>query len=123
MIRFSSSLRFRSSRAVSSRGALKRIFSGRTPTLRWWELLLNEKQVTKDAPPTFLWHTYEDNGVKIKNSMLFASALRKNGVPFDLHIFQKGGQGMGLGGGRSGGPVHPWAADCLYWLKAQNFLK
>jgi acetyl esterase/lipase len=70
-----------------------------------------------------LWHTYEDNGVKIENSMQFASALRKNGVPFDLHIFQKGGHGMGLGGGRNGGPIHPWAADCLYWLKAQNFLK
>jgi acetyl esterase/lipase len=87
------------------------------------ELLSNEKQVSKDTPPTFLWHTYEDSGVKIENSMQFASALRKNGVPFDLHIFQKGGHGMGLGGGRNGGPMHPWAEDCLYWLKAQKFVK
>jgi acetyl esterase/lipase len=87
------------------------------------ELLSNEKQVTKETPPAFLWHTYEDNGVKIENSMQFASALRKNGVPFDLHIFQKGGHGMGLGGGRNGGPIHPWAGDCLYWLKAQNFVR
>ena len=101
----------------------KKNLLGADPDPALVELLSNEKQVTKDTPPTFLWHTYEDNGVKIENSMQFASALRKNGVPFDLHIFQKGGHGMGLGGGRNGGPIHPWAADCLYWLKAQNFLK
>lgn len=101
----------------------KKNLLGTDPDPALVELLSNEKQVTKDTPPTFLWHTYEDNGVKIENSMQFASALRKNGVPFDLHIFQKGGHGMGLGGGRNGGPIHPWAADCLYWLKAQNFLK
>lgn len=101
----------------------KKNLLGTDPDPALVELLSNEKQVTKDTPPAFLWHTYEDNGVKIENSMQFASALRKNGVPFDLHIFQKGGHGMGLGGGRKGGPIHPWAADCLYWLKAQNFVK
>jgi len=101
----------------------KKNLLGSDPDPALVELLSNEKQVSKDTPPTFLWHTYEDSGVKIENSMQFASALRKNGVPFDLHIFQKGGHGMGLGGGRNGGPIHPWAADCLYWLKAQNFVK
>jgi acetyl esterase/lipase len=101
----------------------KKNLLGADPDPALVELLSNEKQVTKDTPPTFLWHTYEDGGVKIENSMQFASALRKNGVPFDLHIFQKGGHGMGLGGGRNGGPNHPWAADCIYWLKAQGFVK
>jgi len=87
------------------------------------ELLSNEKQVTKDTPPTFLWHTWEDKGVKIENSTQFAAALRANGVPFELHIFQKGGHGMGLGGGRNGGARHPWAGVCLYWLHQQNFVK
>jgi acetyl esterase/lipase len=59
----------------------------------------------------------------VENSLEFASALQKAGVPFDLHVYQKGGHGMGLGGGRKGGTIHPWAADCLYWLRAQGFAK
>jgi acetyl esterase/lipase len=87
------------------------------------ELLSNEKQVTKDTPPCFIWHTGEDNAVKVENSLEFAAALRRAGVPFDLHVYQKGAHGIGLGGGRAGGPHHPWAADCLFWLKAQGFTK
>jgi acetyl esterase/lipase len=104
-------------------GGSKKNLLGENPTPELVELLSNEKQVTKDTPPTFLWHTYEDTAVKIENSLDFAAALRKAGVPFDLHIYQKGGHGIGLGGGRAGGTIHPWAADCLYWLKVQGFTK
>jgi acetyl esterase/lipase len=87
--------------------------------------LSNELQVTKDTPPTFLWHTYEDTAVPVENSLQFADALRKSRVPFDLHVYQKGGHGMGLGI-RAYTPenlpkLHPWTADCLYWLKVQGF--
>jgi acetyl esterase/lipase len=87
--------------------------------------LSNELQVTKDTPPTFLWHTYEDTAVPVENSLQFADALRKARVPFDLHVYQKGGHGMGLGT-RAYTPenlpkLHPWTADCLYWLKVQGF--
>ena len=87
--------------------------------------LSNELQVTKDTPPTFLWHTYEDTVVPVENSLQFAEALRIAKVPFDLHVYQKGGHGMGLGI-RAYTPenlskLHPWTADCLYWLKAQGF--
>lgn len=94
---------------------------GENPAPELLELLSNEKQVTRETPPCFIWHTWEDGAVKVENSLDFAAALRKNGVPFDLHIYQKGGHGMGLGGGRAGGEHHPWAADCLFWLKAQGF--
>jgi acetyl esterase/lipase len=104
-------------------GGSKKNLLGENPPQDLVDLLSNEKQVTKDTPPTFLFHTYEDTAVKIENSLEFAKALRTNGVPFDLHIYQKGGHGMGLGGGRAGGPHHPWAADCLYWLKVQGFAK
>jgi len=50
--------------------------------------LSNELQVTKDTPPCFIWHTYEDSAVPVENSMQFAEALRKAGVPYDLHIYQ-----------------------------------
>ena len=96
---------------------------GNTPSPELIDLLSNEKQVTKDTPPCFLWHTWEDNAVKVENSLEFAGALQQNRVPFDLHVYEKGGHGMGLGGGRAGGVLHPWAADCLYWLKAQGFVR
>ena len=95
---------------------------GDKPAPELIELLSNEKQVTKDTPPCFIWHTWEDNAVKVENSMDFAAALQRNHVPFDLHVYQKGGHGMGLGG-HVGGPLHPWAADCLVWLKVQGFVR
>jgi acetyl esterase/lipase len=96
---------------------------GENPPPELVERLSNEKQVTRKTPPCFIWHTWEDSAVKVENSLDFAAALRKNNVPFDLHIYQNGGHGMGLGGGRAGGERHPWAADCLFWLKAQGFAK
>ena len=51
-------------------------------------LLSSELQVTKDTPPCFLWHTRDDQAVPVQNSLEFASALLKHGVPFDLHVYQ-----------------------------------
>jgi acetyl esterase/lipase len=107
----------------NTHGGSKKNLLGENPAPELVELLSNEKQVTKDTPPCFIWHTYEDAGVKMENSLEFAAALRRAGVPFDLHIYEKGSHGMGLGGGRASGPHHPWAADCLFWLKAQGFVK
>jgi acetyl esterase/lipase len=90
---------------------------GKDPSPELVTLLSNELQVTKDTPPCFIWHTWEDQGVKVENSLNFALALQKAGVPYDLHIYQKGGHGMGLGKG------HPWAADCIFWLKAQGWVR
>ena len=90
---------------------------GKDPDPQLVQLLSNELQVTKDTPPCFLWHTWEDKAVKVENSLEFAAALRKAGVPFDLHIYQNGAHGMGLG------KNHPWAQDCIFWLKAQGFVK
>jgi acetyl esterase/lipase len=46
-------------------------------------------QVTTNTPPCFIWCTSEDKTVPIENTLMFAEALRKNHVPFDLHIYQK----------------------------------
>ncbi len=107
----------------TTHGGSKANLLGDNPAPELVELLSNEKQVTAQTPPCFIWHTWEDNAVKIENSLDFAAALRKTNVPFDLHIYQKGGHGMGLGGGRAGGQHHPWAADCHFWLKVQGFVK
>jgi acetyl esterase/lipase len=90
---------------------------GKSPSPDLIRLLSNELQVTKETPPCFIWHTWEDQAVKVENSLEFAGAMKRAGVPFDLHIYQKGRHGIGLAGG------HPWTQDCLYWLKTQGFLK
>ncbi|MEY8508184.1 alpha/beta hydrolase [Lachnospiraceae bacterium 42-17] len=55
-----------------------------------------EKLVTKAMPPCFLWHTVEDATVPVENSILMAMALRKEGIPFELHIFPEGEHGLSL---------------------------
>ncbi len=96
---------------------------GKEPSAELVELLSNEKQVTRDTPPCFLWHTAEDKAVKVENSLDFAAALQKNGVPFDLHIYQKGRHGLGLNDKPPFSNVHPWAKDLVFWLKEQGFAK
>ncbi|HEV7216274.1 MAG TPA: alpha/beta hydrolase [Chloroflexota bacterium] len=82
-------------------------------------LLSNELQVSRDTPPTFLWHTGDDAGVPVENSLLFAGALRRHGVPFALHIFPHGRHGLGLA---SDDPVvGAWPALCGRWLLAGDF--
>ncbi len=96
---------------------------GKEPSEDLVRNLSNELQVTPQTPPTFLWHTYEDTAVPVENSLQFAEALRKAGVPFDLHIYQKGPHGIGLGSrDLDSKELHPWTRDCLYWLKVQGFL-
>jgi acetyl esterase/lipase len=83
--------------------------------------LSNELQVKTNTPPCFIWCTGEDESVPMENSLMFAAALRKNHVPFDLHIYQKGGHGMGLADQPPFTHPHPWARDCLFWLKENKF--
>jgi len=97
---------------------------GHNPSPELVRELSNELQVTKDTPPTFLWHTWEDTTVPVENSLQFAAALRKAGVPFDLHIYQKGPHGLGLGSNKwDPEHRHPWTQDLVFWLKVQRFVK
>ena len=51
-------------------------------------------------------------------------ALREKGVPFDLHVYEKGAHGIGLGSRPyGGGDPHPWARDCIFWLKGHGWAK
>ncbi len=97
---------------------------GKDPSPELVRNLSNELQVTKETPPTFLWHTWEDTAVPVENTLQFAEALRKVGVPFDLHIYQKGQHGLGLGSNKwDPKHRHPWTGDLVYWLKVQGFEK
>ena len=49
----------------------------------------------------------------VENSLLFAQALRRHAVPFELHLYERGAHGLGLD------TELPWAADCLRWMRAR----
>ena len=94
------------------------------------ELLSLEKQVTKEAPPVFLWHTQEDVCVPVENSLLLAAAYRRAGAPFALHIFEHGPHGMSLASPETNdqteydrflAPVGKWLPLSLDWLKSRGF--
>jgi len=84
------------------------------------ENLSNEKQVTPQTPPTFLVHTSEDKGVPAENSIYFYLALRKAKVPAEMHIYQKGPHGFGLG--KKHGAVSSWPVRCADWMRGLGLL-
>lgn len=53
-----------------------------------------ETRVTKNAVPAFVWHTFADASVSVKNSLLLAMAYEEAGVPFTLHVFEAGKHGL-----------------------------
>ena len=117
------------SMGVNTHGGSKNNLLGKEPSEELVKLLSSELQVTKSTPPCFVWHTWEDKGVKVENALEFAAALQRNGVPFDLHVYQRGGHGMGLGV-KGWDPektplaaLHPWSLDLAVWLKVQGFAK
>lgn len=84
------------------------------------ENLSNDKQVTPKTPPTFLFHTGEDSGVPVENSLAFYAACRKANVPAELHVYQHGPHGVGLA--PADPAVYGWKDRLADWLKANGFL-
>lgn len=96
---------------------------GENPTPDLVDLLSNELHVSPQTPPCFVWHTGEDKGVKIENSLQFIAALHRHDVPFDFHVYQQGGHGIGLADKPPFQNAHPWSRDLAFWLGAQNFVE
>jgi acetyl esterase/lipase len=84
------------------------------------EELSAEKHVTANTPPTFLFHTNADTGVPAENSLVYYEALRRAGVPAEIHIYERGPHGIGLA------PQDPvlstWPARLADWLKVRGLL-
>jgi acetyl esterase/lipase len=102
------------------KGSRENLF-GPTSDAKLLKLLSNETQVRPDTPPTFLFHTTEDTGVLPENSIAFYSALRKAGVPAELHIYEKGPHGVGLAKSIPG--TNTWPERCSDWLQSHGLLK
>jgi len=79
-----------------------------------------EQHVTKNTPPVFLAQAEDDRTVPVDNSVMFYLALRKAGVPAELHLYEKGGHGFGLKPNL--GRVSEWPLRCEEWMRSHNWL-
>jgi len=99
---------------------------GENPSAEALRELSNELHVTADTPPAFIWHTAEDEMVPVEHSLVFASAMKRAGVPFELHVFPHGRHGLGLAEGTnpfkiSSPEVAEWRTLCVRWLHGLGF--
>jgi dipeptidyl aminopeptidase/acylaminoacyl peptidase len=86
-----------------------------------WEFLSLEKQVDADTPPAFLWHCFDDDLVPVENSIYFAEALRKYDIPFEMHIYPKGGHGASINNeivGCCRPAIADWVDASIRWMKS-----
>ena len=79
-----------------------------------------ETMVSSNTPPAFITMT-QDDGVRVENALFYSVALKQAGVPFELHIYPKGGHGYGLR--RTENPVTAWPDRAADWMKARGVLK
>lgn len=88
------------------------------------EYLSIENRITKETPPAFIWHTFPDGCVPVENSLLLAEAMKKENIPFELHIFPSGDHGLGLADEITLSPnrteinkgAAQWIDLCCVWL-------
>ncbi len=93
---------------------------GESPSSELVDLMSTDLQVTPKTPPTFLMHTDADDGVPSENSVNFYLALRKAGVPAEMHIYAEGAHGLGLA------PDYPtlanWPDRARLWMGSRKLL-
>jgi acetyl esterase/lipase len=101
-------------------GGSKQSLLGKNPTEEELALFSNEEQVTAQTPKAFIVHAADDNGVPLKNSLLYTERLTENKVPVDLHVYAKGGHGFGLNNKTTSGDL--WFDRLITWMKANQLL-
>jgi len=105
--------------AITHRGSRDNLL-GKNPSQELVKRFSNELQVNEFTPPAFLIHSLDDGAVPVQNSINYALALKKFNIPCELHIYEKGGHGYGLG--RSNDTESSWSEACKKWFIARGFL-
>jgi acetyl esterase/lipase len=100
--------------------SMKRLLDDRVNEPQLVEEISTERHVTAQTPPCFLIHTGEDAVVPADNSVDFYLALRKAGVPAELHIYEKGDHGFGLGG--TDPVLSTWPKLLASWMRGRGLL-
>jgi acetyl esterase/lipase len=73
------------------------------------------EQITAETPPAFLTHALDDDVCRLEESTLYAQKLKEKNVPFEIHVFPKGGHGFGKG--RESDGTDQWLGLFINWLK------
>ena len=97
----------------------KRMLLGDSPDASLVDLMSNEKQVTAQTPPTFLFSTTDDSLVPVMNSVLFYQALVANHVPAEMHVFEHGRHGVGLA--QTDRELGLWPELLFNWMRANGW--
>lgn len=100
-------------------GSMSRLL-GENPPEELRNALSLEFAVKPETPPSFLWHTADDGAVPVENSLMYAKALSKQRIPFELHVFPEGRHGLGLA--EEDASVSQWTGLCAGWLQKIGFL-
>ncbi len=93
---------------------------GKNPEEQLVKQYSNELQITPQTPMTFMVHSADDGGVPVENTLNYFNALQKNKVKSEMHIFEKGGHGYGMG--KKNGTQLQWPAMLLEWLKMHGVI-
>lgn len=101
-------------------GGSRRNLIGENPDPALVELMSNDKQVSKQTPPTFIFHTDDDTVVPVANALLFYLACKKHSVPVEMHSYAHGRHGVGLA---LNDPIlHTWPERLQDWLAGRGLL-
>ena len=104
---------------ITHNGSLHNLL-GEEPNPTLENELSNETQVTPQTPPTFLFSTTNDEAVPVMNSVLFYEALLHAGVPAEMHIFEQGHHGSGLG--KRNPQLRMWPVLLQNWLHLHGWM-
>ncbi|MFC6858743.1 alpha/beta hydrolase [Zunongwangia atlantica] len=102
---------------ITHRGSRGQLL-GKTPSEELVQHFSNETQVSENTPPTFLIHAMDDHAVPVENSLKYLKALKENNVPAEIHIFENGGHGFGMGRQLTN---NTWPTSLLNWLKLHHY--
>jgi acetyl esterase/lipase len=104
--------------AITHKGSKENLL-GKNASAEMVEKYSNEKQVDANTPKTFLVHATDDKAVPVENSINYYLALKNQKVPVEMHLYEHGGHGFGLG---VEGTNKNWPAACEKWLISNGFI-
>lgn len=106
--------------AITHQGSVQNLLGDKKDDAGLIANLSNEKQVTDDTPPAFLFHTAADQAVPVFNTLRFFEALQTHHIPAELHVYQEGPHGVGLA---PGNPVTgTWPEHLRLWMRQNQWL-
>lgn len=102
-------------------------FGTRRPTQEQLDAVSPCRHVSENTPPIFLFHAANDSMVPVRQTLKMAAALAEHSIPFEVHIFEKGEHGFGVGNPYTVGPYrmdkrfscHAWTQLAANWLLHQ----